>query len=212
MGTALTDAQTVQTFGTVGAGAGSAALGGTVAGILGVSTAVAIPIVGAAIVGVTILLADLIKNSGCGITCVETSSWANQAEPLLKQNISAYFSIAAPRTQSQQQAALANFDATWSTLVNLCSQSGTGNAGVACISDRQAGACKWNATADSPWPGGPAAGACWNWFNAYRDPIANDPDVVADSASSVASSAISSIESLPSWMLIAAAVLAAVLL
>jgi len=191
--------------------ASSLAAGGTGL-ILGMAPALAVPIIGAAIVAVTILATVLIKNSGCGQTCIETSGWANQAEPLLRQNIAAYFGIAAPRSQSQQNAALANFDAIWATLVNMCSAPATGDAGVRCISDRQSGACKWNATADSPWPGGPAAGACWNWFNAYRDPIANDPDVVADSASSVASSAISSIESLPSWMLIAAAVLAAVLL
>ena len=213
MGDAATTAQYTQAFGGVAAPAVAAATGATAAGILGVSTAVAIPIVGAAIVGITILAAALIKNSGCGQTCIETSGWANQAEPLLRQNIAAYFGIAAPRTQSQQNAALANFDAIWATLVNMCSNPSTGNAGVRCISDRQSGACKWNATADSPWPGGPAAGACWNWFNAYRDPIANDPNVVADSVSSIASSAVSELASLPTWELaVAALILAAVLL
>lgn len=216
MGNGATAAQITQTTGTVAAPAVAAAAGTSVAGILGVSTAVAIPIVGAAIVGVTILAAELIKNSGCGQTCIETSGWANQAEPLLQKNIAAYFSIAAPRSQSQQNAALANFDAIWATLYNMCSNTSTGDAGKRCISDRQAGACKWNATADSPWPGGPAAGACWNWFNAYRDPIASDPNVVADSVSSVvteaATSALSELSSLPAWFLaVAALVVVAVL-
>jgi len=222
MGTAATDAQYVQMGGSLAApvisgafaasAASSLAAGGTGL-ILGMAPALAVPIIGAAIVAVTILATVLIKNSGCGQTCIETSGWANQAEPLLRQNIAAYFGIAAPRTQSQQNGALANFDAIWATLVNMCSNPSTGNAGVRCISDRQSGACKWNATADSPWPGGPAQGACWNWFNAYRDPIANDPNVVADSVSSIASSALSELSSLPTWELaVAALILAAVLL
>jgi len=104
---------------------------------------------------------------------------------------------------------LANFDAIWATLVNMCGNPSTGNAGKRCISDRQSGACTWKATADSPWPGGPAAGQCWNWFNAYRDPISQDPNVVPDSVSSLvtgaANSALSELSSLPSWVLLAAA-------
>jgi hypothetical protein len=216
MGSAATDAATVGQIGSLSAPAASAVVSSILAGgtgtILGVSLTVAVPIIGAAIAGVTLLVTDLIKNSGCGQTCIETSSWANQAEPLLRQNIAAYFSIAAPRSQSQQNAALANFDATWAALVNLCGNPSTGNAGKRCISDRQSGACTWKATADSPWPGGPAQGVCWNWFNAYRDPIANDPNVVADSASSVVSGAVSELSSLPTWALAAAAlVLVAVL-
>lgn len=221
MGTAATAAQYTQMGGSLAApvisgafassAASSLAAGGTGL-ILGMAPALAVPIIGAAIVAVTILATVLIKNSGCGQTCIETSGWANQAEPLLRQNIAAYFGIAAPRSQSQQNAALANFDAIWATLVNMCSAPATGDAGVRCISDRQSGACKWNATADSPWPGGPAAGACWNWFNAYRDPIANDSNVVADSVSSIASSAVSELSSLPTWELAAAALFLAVVL
>ena len=178
--------------------------------ILGMAPSLAIPVIGAALAGVTILATVLIQNSGCGVTCVETSDWANQAEPLLQQNITAYFAIAAPRSQSQQNAALANFTAIWTALVNQCSNPATGNAGVRCISDRQAGACTWKATADSPWPGGPAQGACWNWWNAYHDPIANDPNVVPDSAASIASSTLTSASTstgIPAWLLAIAAVL-----
>jgi hypothetical protein len=215
MGTAATDAQYTQMGGSLaapvisGAFAASAASSLAAGGsglILGMAPALAVPIIGAAIAGITILATVLIKNSGCGQTCIETSGWANQAEPLLRQNINAYFSVAAPRTQSQQNAALANFDAIWATLVNMCGAPSTGNAGKRCISDRQSGACTWKATADSPWPGGPAQGQCWNWWNSYRDPIANDPNVVADSASSVVSGAVSELSSLPTWALVAAAV------
>jgi len=222
IGDAATEAQYTQVAGSLaapvvsGAFAASAASSLAAGGsglILGMAPSLAVPIIGAAIAGVTILATALIKNSGCGQTCIETSGWANQAEPLLRQNITAYFGIAAPRSQSQQNAALANFDAIWATLVNMCSNPSTGNAGKRCISDRQSGACTWKATADSPWPGGPIAGSCWSWFNAYRDPIANDPNVVADSVSSMATSAVSELSSLPTWELaVAALVLLAVLL
>jgi hypothetical protein len=171
--------------------AGSAAAIGTsaaaapIAGALGV----AVPVIGLALAGITLAVTALIKNSGCGPTCVETSQWANQAEPLLAQNIQAYFAQPAPRSQSSQAQALANFDNIWTTLQQQCSQPGTGNAGKRCISDRQAGACTIKQTANSPllkYPGQPQPGQCWNWFSGYRDPIANDatvPDTQAALAS-----------------------------
>lgn len=160
----------------------SLAAGGTGL-ILGMAPALAVPVIGAAIVGVTILVTALIKNSGCGQTCIETSQWANQAAALLDQNIATYFALPAPRSESQRNAALANFDAIWARLVEMCSDASTGNAGKRCISDRQAGACVWKQTADAvpPW-GTPRVGECWNWHNGYRDPIANDADVVPDSS------------------------------
>lgn len=163
---------------------------------LGISTALAVPVIGAAVAGVGLLIAHLIANSGCGPTCIQTSAWANQAEPLLKKNADAYFATS-PRYQSTKDAALASFDAIWNQLQNLCSQPNVGNAGKRCIEDRQAGACKWKATADSPWPGGPKQGECWNWFNAYRDVIANDP-VAPDSVVSQLGAAVSS-SGVPLW-------------
>jgi hypothetical protein len=163
--------------------------------ILGMSASVAVPVIGAALVGVTLLVTKLIANSGCGITCVETSSWANQAEQALKQNIDAYFSLLVPRPESARTVALANFDNIWAQLVASCSQPGTGNAGKRCVSDRQSGACVWKQTSGSPllkYPGEPQPGQCWNWFSGYRDPIANDPNVVPDSAAAFVSSALTS--------------------
>jgi len=160
----------------LGATGASAAIGADI-GIT--SAAVAIPVVGVAIAGIALLAEYLIANSGCGVTCVETSSWANQAATILGQNIAVYFALPVPRSQSSQAAALATFDKVWAQLVANCSQAGTGTAGQACISDRQAGACKWKALAPQ-YPGEPAAGECWNWFNGYRDPIANDPNVADD--------------------------------
>ena len=176
--------------------ASTAAATGSAATILGMAPSLAVPIIGAALVGVTTAIAYFIKNSGCGITCVETSQWANQAEPYLKQNADAYFALPSPRTQSQQQAALNTFDTVWARLQQLCGQPGTGNAGVRCISDRQSGACKWHATGTPPWPGSPAEGSCWNWFNAYRDPISQDAVISdAQAAAGAAGSAVSDIAS-----------------
>lgn len=110
---------------------------------------------------------------GCGHACILTSQWANQAEDLLKQNASTYFSNSV-RTQSEQAVALSNFDAIWNSLSTACSNANLSTAGVNCIGDRKAGACKWHATDSGPWPGSPTQGSCWNWFSAYRDPIAHD--------------------------------------
>lgn len=196
-----------QTAGQIVAG-GSAALtaGAAIAApalvSAGLISAAAIPFIGPAVAAITLGIGMLVKNSGCGITCVQTSHWANQAEPLLEQNLAAYFAVPPPRAQSLQQTALNNFDSIWNTLKSQCGQPGTGNAGVRCISDRQAGACTWKQTTDSPllgYPGEPQPGECWNWFSGYRDPIAHDTEVVPDaqllasSASNAADSAASSL-------------------
>lgn len=154
-------------------------LGGSAAGaVTAAGLAIAIPIVGVAIAGLTFGI-EAILNSGCGQTCVVTSQWANQAEPFLQKNIANYFAIAPPRPMSVQQLALGNFDAIWNTLTQQCNQPGLGTAGQNCINDRKSGACKWKATSQG-YPGSPAAGACWNWFSGYRDPIANDTQVYND--------------------------------
>jgi len=195
LGDAMTDylaqqAKTKQTISTAGAYGGSlataavgtiaahlAATGGSVIGLSAGALSAAVPFIGPAIMGATLLIQHLIANSGCGITCIETSQWANEAEPALAKNLDGYFSLPTPRTQTQKALALANFDSIWGQLVSMCSDPSTGDAGKRCISDRQAGACKWKQTASNTVPGSPAVGQCWNWFAGYRDPIANDPVV-----------------------------------
>lgn len=85
----------------------------------------------------------------------------NDLEPLLQQNLQAYFS--GPRTVSNQQAAVANFDSAWQLLSSsqYCGNPALGDPGRACIADR-------------------SRGGKWDWFSYYRDPIANDPDVKPD--------------------------------
>lgn len=176
------------------AGAG---LLGTAASILALSptTGPLAPFVAAA-AAIAGLLATLGIGSGCGQSCVLSSQYANQAEAALAQNIQSYFAIPAPRDPTSQQTAEALFMQVWNDLEQQCSNSALGAAGQRCISDRQAGACTWKQTSDSPLlaiPGEPQAGACWNWFNGYYDPIVNDPDVAVASATSDITGAASSL-------------------
>jgi hypothetical protein len=179
----LGDQQTAQLGVQVGAAAASA--GASAALAAGLISASAVPVIGAAVAAVALAVTLLVKNSGCGQTCIETSQWANQAEKALQQNLAAYFALPVPRAQSNQTLALQTFDQIWGALTgpNNCGNPAVGNAGVRCISDRQAGACTYKSDGVSRIAGAPAvpAGQCWNWFNGYRDPSANDPNVVPDS-------------------------------
>ena len=190
--------QYIGAAGSIAAGTATAVLGniaangGSVLGLTGSALSSAIPIVGAALAAVTQIVQLLVANSGCGQTCIETSSWANQAAAALQKNLDAYFALPSPRTQSQQAVAIANFQTIWAQLQQMCGQAGTGNAGVRCISDRQRGACTWKQAYQPAYPGQPALGACFDWFNGYLDPISQDP-VVPDATlgSSLTSAAAS---------------------
>jgi len=159
------------------------AVGSAVGGPLGGAIASSIAEIG-------VMLSDLF--SGCGATCTEATQYANQAEPLLLQNLQTYLS-APVHYASLQAAALANFDSTWSWLLTACGNPALGSAGQNCISQRQEGACDsknatpggWVQDSSGNWTyqfaTGPNSGTnCWNWFIGYRDPIANDPTVVPD--------------------------------
>src|ERR1039458_4942471 len=205
LGTAQQTAQTVQIGGTIAASGAAAVLGsiaasgGSVMGLTGAALSAAVPIVGAALAAATLVVQYLVANSGCGQTCIETSSWANQAAAALQKVMDAYFALPAPRTQSQQALAVATFNTIGAQLQQACGQPGTGNAGVKCISDRQAGACTWKQAYAPVYPGEPNIGECWNWFNGYLGPIQADavvPDTVTSDLSSAASSVSGSIESL----------------
>lgn len=151
----------------LGAGAAAAVPAALAAGLI---SSAAVPFIGPAIAGAALLASYLIKNSGCGQTCIQTSQWANQAADALQKNLDAYNALPIPRSRSNQALALQTFDTIWAKLVQMCGDPQWGDAGKACISDRQQGACKWQNN-----------GACWNWFVGYRDPIANDPNVIDDS-------------------------------
>ena len=138
-------------------------------------------------------ISALIKNSGCGVTCVETSSWANQAEPLLRQNILAYFAQPAPEVAifasrwrwqtSTRYGRLSKLTAANRERVTReCGVSLTGRPGHVPGTRPQRLRC-W------AFPGEPQSGACWNWFSGYRDPIANDSQVGPDQSSALAQGA-----------------------
>ncbi len=128
----------------------------------------AIPIVGPIIAGVTVGLMAIFARKGPKQK-VATTAVVDKVEPLLQQNVDAYLALPMHYASAQAQA-LANFDAGWKWVVERCAIPEMGNPGQWCVNDRQSGACKWR---DS-------AGECWNWFKGYRDPIANDPNVVPD--------------------------------
>jgi hypothetical protein len=145
--------------------------------------------VGAALGGliaVGSLLVGVFK--GCGQTCVQATAIVNQVEPILSQNLQHYLSSPV-RTKSMQQAALNNFDTAWAAVVANCNNPALQAAGQRCITDRQQGSCKyhvspggWQGTTFTPYGSNGSGSTCWNWFVGYRDPIANDPNVVPDSA------------------------------
>lgn len=139
-------------------------LGPMVAGILGIAA------------GVSTLFNNVFN--GCGDTCVAATRIVDQLEPYLQANLDNYFSLRAPRTYSQQALALQLFDEIWARVQEGCSNPALGVAGQRCTSDRRSGACTWK----NDGHGGEAGSGdvCWNWFVGYRDPIANDPDVVPD--------------------------------
>lgn len=184
--TALQTGETVASIAATGITTTTSILGalGSTMTVLGLS----LPVVGtaiAALVGVGIAIANCFK--GCGQTCIQATQYANQADSILEQNVDAYTSSPI-RYVSMQQAALNTFDTAWAALQQACGQPALGQAGVNCITDRQAGSCKWKASPGgwnqdgtyTKWGPAGSGSACWNWFSGMRDPIANDPFVQPD--------------------------------
>jgi hypothetical protein len=164
------------------------AAGGTVATIGAQSgwwlSASAVPVIGAAVAGVTLGLQLLFNRKGPKQKRI-TTEIVNELEPHLKANLDAYF--AGPRTRASQAAAVKNFDDAWAWLTSAqaCGNPDLGNPGKACIADR-------------------ARGGKWDWFAYYRDPIANDPQVQDDSGPIVRGEPAGSIPWAPVLLLIAA--------
>ena len=74
----------------------------------------------------------------------------------------------------------------WSAIQQACGGI-PGAAGKNCVSDRQAGSCKWKQTAAPKYPGEPNLGECWNWDAAYHQPLLQ-PALVPMSGSGVTGS------------------------
>jgi hypothetical protein len=182
--------QQINSIVTTGASTTLSILAGMKAVIGGVSMAGPV----GALIGAGIAAAALVANlivkafSGCGETCIRASQDADHFEPLLKQNLAAYLAIPAPRYASFQAAYLNNADTILAALNQACSDPSLQAAGQRCISERlDPNACHWkaspggwNGTTYTPYGQAGSGDACWNWVIGYRNPIANDPNVVPD--------------------------------
>lgn len=130
-------------------------------------TALTVPIIGAVVAGVTILIGAWLNSiAKHNAEKTATTQIVNQAEPYLKQNVAAFLSLPSP-TQSEQAQALQNFDDIWAQVVKACGSGQYEDAGQRCIGDR-------------------SAGGQWDWFAYYRDPIATANNVVPNPAASIA--------------------------
>ncbi len=148
----------VQSAGAITSGVAASAISGG-GSFLGMTTAaVAIPVIGAVVAGVTLALVALFSRKGPKQK-VATTQIVNKVEPLLQENLAGY--MAGPRTVSSQAQAIENFKAGWQYVVDNCDVPVMGNPGQECVRDRQRG---------GEWP----------WEEYYLDPIVNDPGVIAD--------------------------------
>jgi hypothetical protein len=172
-----------------------AAVGGAMSTVGG--ALLMVPSVPTLIAGAVLEIGAAIQNFFFQPDCnkIATTQIVNQAEIFLKQNLGAWQALTpAEKTSQTQQAALMNFDNVWAQVVKACGSGQFASAGQACIADREQGACHYQNN-----------GQCWNWFVGYRDPIANDPAVVANAAASPITSLLASTGLDPTLLLILAA-------
>jgi len=142
----------------VGATAGGAIVSSGIASGFALST-LAIPIVGAAIAGVTFaILAFLNRKRPKQKTA--TTQIANETEQHMVANLRAW--EASEKTVADQEQALLNFDQLWGAMVAEVSQEAYGPPGEWTVTDR----------AREPISGDKLPGV--DWFQLYRDPIAYD--------------------------------------
>lgn len=121
----------------------SAATGATASllAAIGIS-AQAVPIVGTIIGGVALAITALGIGNGCGNTCTEATTIANNASAALAANLQAAQAQAAANggclTSAEQAVALANIQTILQQLVAGCSQI-PAPGGTQCVADRIAG-------------------------------------------------------------------------
>lgn len=151
---------------------------GTIPGVL-VGTNVlaagslAVPIIGAAIAGVTLAVSMFLnRNATYFAQASATTHIVDEAETLLKNNLNAWNE--SNKYLSERSQALSNFNAIWNQVVSACSNSGYGDPGVACIADR-------------------SRGGRWDWFEYYYDPIASDSETQSDPIASSNSGGVTSV-------------------
>jgi hypothetical protein len=154
-------------------------LTGTAPAWMSVATAAwAVPVIGAAVAGVTLALMAIFSRKGPKQKTA-TTQLAEETIKVLQDNLSAYMN--GPRTRSSQAQALANFDAGWQFLTSPdgCGNPEMGKPGARCIFERQpVGTC----TAAQAEAADEPLSDCgkYSMSRDLRDPIANDPNVKAD--------------------------------
>ena len=192
-GLGASEGQLITSGAVIGAGVATPAIAATIG--------LAVPIVGAAIAGITLLITALLNRKGPKQKTI-TTGYANEVEGYMKQNLAAW-QATSPKTATSQNQALQNFMSLWNELVTACDKAELGNPGQNCVNDRK-------------------RGGKWDWWSYYYDPIANDPNIEPDimaSASGVLASANSTVASIsstlgidPEWLVIGGLVVAAVML
>jgi hypothetical protein len=119
-----------------------------------VGSSLAVPIVGAAIAGVTLLIGGWLSGiAKRNAEKVQATAIVNQAEPYLQKNLDAFRSIQNP-TQADKDQALANFDNIWAQVVSALHAPSLSDVEEQSINDRS--------------PGGK-----YDWTSYYRTPIVN---------------------------------------
>ncbi len=182
---------------TAGAIAGAAAQGGLLTAIgIGAS---AVPVIGLAVLGATVLINAFHIGQGCGSTCTLSTQVVERIIPVMQQNLQAAKDQASQQygclTNEQKASLLSNFDQLWNAIVQGCTQVG-GAGGSACISDRQ-------------------RGGKYDCFKDLRDPISAIPLCVNGGTSSGVSSGTllsSDVAGVPMPLLLAAGLAAFALL
>jgi hypothetical protein len=152
-------------------------IGKAVAGSIGMTAGMATALVGGGIAVAAMAVTMWIqRNALRGQQRIQTTAYVNELAPLLQANVDAF--LAGPKTRESQIVALQTFDDAWAWLSGpqACGNPAMGEAGRNCISER-------GRNARPRWDACPPEG-CQNWFEAFRDPIANTPVTEAQSVAS----------------------------
>lgn len=153
---------------------------GMISAAFGPAAPIAMAIAGLATIGMAIAN----QFHGCGQTCIQATQIANQVESYLQDNLRTYMG-ASPHYVSLRAGALNNVDLAIDAMRQACGDPALGDAGRRCISERLVPG------APAPWCPNPGNTGC-DWYALYRDPIANDPNVVPDPVAPGISSILSS--------------------
>lgn len=115
---------------------------GTGVSVAGSAASAAVPVIGAVVAGVTLLISAFGVGKGCGASCTLSTQVVEQIIPVMQKNLAAAQTQLQANggclTSDEQATCLSNFDQLWQAMVNGCNQVG-GAGGSQCIADRQRG-------------------------------------------------------------------------